>query len=69
MALRKLCPFLRDIKAGEFFRMAKHTSSWKLGEFYRWKAIQFIEAGAKSGLDLRYEEPGKDPECSKSVVL
>ncbi|MBI1925711.1 hypothetical protein HYR99_15840 [Candidatus Poribacteria bacterium] len=60
-ALRQLCAELRDIKADEFLHKMKHTSSWKLGEFYRWKAIELIEAGAKSGLDLRIEKLGKEP--------
>ena len=60
-ALRQLCPELRDIKADEFLHKVKHTPSWKLGEFYRWKAIELIEAGAKSGLDLRIEKLGKEP--------
>ena len=60
-ALRQLCPELRDIKADEFLYVTKHTQSWKLGEFYRWKAIELIEAGAKSGLDLSIEKHGKEP--------
>ncbi len=60
-ALRQLCPELRDIKASEFIQMVKHTPSWKLGVFYRWKAIELIEAGAKYGLNLSYEELGKGP--------
>ena len=55
-ALRHLCPELRHIKASEFLQMVKHTRSWKLGVFYRWKAIELIKAGTKYGLNLSCEE-------------
>ena len=60
-ALRQLCPELSFLKACEFILMVNLTPSCKLGVFYRWKAIELIEAGAKYGLNLSYEELGKGP--------
>ena len=60
-ALRKLCPELKGISAGDFFYMVKRTLPWELGEFYKWKALELIEAGAKYGLDLGIEELSKEP--------